>query len=337
MRAPNHFSFSWIFPIVALTADAVVRGMAADLPVTSGLALWLSANSGVTTNGAGSVSAWLDQSGAGHSASQTSTGQQPTLASDASSGRATVHFGGNQFLSLTGQVISLQTFTIVAVARDQRTDANFRELISNWDSTSGNQGTSVFFGTTGLNPVRARLTDNFGGADQGQSGVGSITSPATLFIFTGVSGASSAAVYQNNALIASRSTSLTPRNLGGGYVVGRQGTGTFDEYWRGDISEMLAYDRELSGGELMQIWSYLAAKYLPGLPLIESIEFQGSAVLVSFRVGQPTTYALQARGDVASGPWSTIAQVPGSTSLTNVVITDPITDTIRFYRLRVGR
>jgi hypothetical protein len=232
-----------------------------NLTVTNGLALWLAADSGIATNSGGLVSAWSDQSGEGHSGSQASSGGQPAFLPNQLNGLPVVHFSGGQFFSLAGQVLTSQTFTVFAMTRDQRTDTNFRELISNWDNTTGNQLTSMFLGTTALNPVRVRFTDNFGGADQGQTGVGIVSNPTNFFILTAVSGATTVALYQNTTNIAFNASPLTPRNLGGGYVVGRQGTGTFDEYWHGDIAELIVFNRELTATELNQVWQYLAAKY----------------------------------------------------------------------------
>ncbi len=311
--------------------------LAAGLPVTNGLCLWLAADFGVTTNAAGLVSVWADQSGAGHSASQSSFGSQPSLLPNQLNGQPVVRFIGGKFFALAGQIITSPQFTIVAVVCDQRTDTNFRELISNWNSATGNQGTSVFFGTTGRNPVRARFTDSFGGADQGQTGVGILSSPSNYFVFTAVSGANMVAVYQNTTNIAFRNTPLTARNLTGDYVLGRQGNGTFDEYWRGDIAEMLVFNRELSLSELEQVWSFLLLKYLPAsYPPLLSIAPQAGSALISFVVARPTNYFLQVSETLVPGQWSDLALFPYPGWLSNVVVTYSTTNAPRFFRLRLG-
>ncbi len=84
-------------------------------------------------------------------------------------------------MSIAGQVITGQQFTIVALASDSTTGAGntgFREIVSNWDSS--NSTTSVFLGTTGYNPTAVRFTDQIGGAADplhNQTGVGSIPNP----------------------------------------------------------------------------------------------------------------------------------------------------------------
>jgi hypothetical protein len=321
-------TLAWLCGLACGLLSLPDTALAQQLTVTNGLALWLAADSGVTTNAGGLVSAWSDQSLAGHSASQASSGSQPTFLTNQLNGLPVVHFAGGQFFTLAGQVITSQTFTVVAMTRDQRTDTNFRELISNWDNTTANQVTSVFFGTTALNPVRARFTDNFGGADQGQAGVGIVSNPSNFFIFTAVSGASSVALYQNSANIAFRASPLTARNLGGGYVVGRQGTGTFDEYWHGDIAELIVFNRELTGSELNQVWQYLAARYGAGfapslnIPAVNSSEIQ----IVGLSNGQ-LAWTNSLPGTTCAVQWATslapadFTNVPG---LGNILVTSPL-------------
>lgn len=322
-------SIGWLcglaFGLLSLPGTA----LALNLTVTNGLALWLAGDSGVTTNAGGLVSAWSDQSGMGHSGSQSSSGSQPAFLPNQLNGLPVVRFTVGQFFSLAGQVITSQTFTVVAMTRDQRTDTNFRELISNWDNTTGNQVTSVFFGTTALNPVRVRFTDNFGGADQGQTGVGIVSNPSDFSIFTGVSGASSVAIYQNTTNIAFRASPLTARNLGGGYVLGRQGTGTFDEYWHGDIAEFIVFNRELASSELNQVWQYLEAKYGPGFfppPLNISSVNSSEIQIVAFSNGE-LTWSNSLPGTTCAVQWATslaptdFTNVPG---LGNILVTNPM-------------
>jgi hypothetical protein len=322
---------------VLLLVLAFGTARAAGLAVTNGLSLWLSADTGTTLAAGAAVTAWTDRSGAGHSASQGSVGAAPTLAAAQLNGLPVLHFAGGQFLAVAGQPIHSQQFTILAVARDQRSDSNYRELISNWNDGNGNTGSSVFFGTTGSNPVRARFSDDFGGAAQGQSGVGTVAKPAEFSILSAVNAADGVAVYQNIATIATRGTPLSTRNLIAPYSIGRQGNGTFDEYWRGDIAEMLVYDRALDPSELLRVWQYLQLKYLPAaaVPLL-TIERSGSNARVGFAMSQPFPYRLQSHDVLAPGGWSTAAYFPAPTTVSNVLIDYPATKPQRFFRLSIG-
>ncbi len=69
-------------------------GAAQSLPVTQGLQLWLEADAGVTTNTAGLVTAWADQSGQGNNAVQSDPTQAPSLVQGALNRHAVVNFPG---------------------------------------------------------------------------------------------------------------------------------------------------------------------------------------------------------------------------------------------------
>jgi hypothetical protein len=238
------------------SAMAQIQGVAHDL------VLWLKADEGVLVDGSG-ISSWLDSSPAGHDATQGSAAERPTLIPAVINGRPVARFDGNDWLAIAGQVLTSDQFTIVAVVNDTRIDGGFKEVFSNW--AFSNTLSSVFFGTTALDPVgpdstRARLTDDVGGANEGQGGVGAISNRSNHFIFTGVSGAASARVLQNRVLVAERATAISPRNFTTPYVVGRQGQ-LGGEYWQGDIAELLVFNAELSECELSLVYDELHAKY----------------------------------------------------------------------------
>ena len=65
----------------------------ATLPLT-GLKMWLRGDFGVTADGNNRVSNWLDESGTGNSATQSSTGNQPITVGNAMYGKPALHFDG---------------------------------------------------------------------------------------------------------------------------------------------------------------------------------------------------------------------------------------------------
>jgi Concanavalin A-like lectin/glucanases superfamily len=259
---PRAHAVRWF---LALSCLWLGNARAQGQPIMDGLTLWLQADVGVTSDCLGLVSTWSDQSGMGNDATQADPTSSPLFVDGVLNGKPVITFDGqHNFLSVAGPILTSQQFSILAVVNDTRdpSDNRFREIISNWDPA--NTLPSVFFGTVNGNPVRARLTDNFGGFDPpyNQQGAGTITDPTTHFIFTGVSGAMDAMIYQNTASIADKGSTLTPRDFSTPFVVGRQGSAN-NEYWQGDIAELLVYDRELSADELTQNWSYLQQKYFP--------------------------------------------------------------------------
>ncbi len=245
--------------VLALAITGTALPALAD-PVGHDCVLWLKADAGVTTDGGGRVTAATDFSGTGNHAS-VGVGSGPLLVPAALNGLPVMRFDGN-WLNLAGQVLSSQQFTIVAVVNDTRREGSFHEVFSNW--TFGNTLSSVFFGTTALDPggpdtTRARLTDDVGGANQGQTGVGVVTNRSSHFIFSGISRTNNAEVFQNRTLIASSAAPISTRNLAPPYVIGRQGP--ISEFWTGDIAEILIYNTALSRCELDTVYDYFNGRY----------------------------------------------------------------------------
>ena len=247
------------FTIVTAIASGACLSVTHAGIVTSGLTLHLDASAGVTTDGSGHVSDWADQTALGHNAS-AGDGFRPLLVDNLLNGHAVVRFdGASNRMDLAGSLLSSQEYTIVAVVNDTRADDSYREVISNW--TGSNSITSVFLGTINTTPTSVRFTDDFGGnaPGGGGNGVGSLTNPQSHFILSAVS-AADASVYQNHDPLASLGHAILPRDLSTPWSLGSQGQNSF-EFWRGDMAEVLVYDRELNSTELQQTWDALDQKY----------------------------------------------------------------------------
>lgn len=284
---------------VVLAALAGAAGFAPAQPIGHDCVLWLRADQSVTTDGNGRVTGVMDGSGAGHDATGPGGNGGPLLVANAVGGKPAMRFSGGQWLQLAGQVLTNQRFTIVCVVNDVRTEGSFHEVFSNW--THSNTLSSVFFGTTAFDPAgagttRARLTDDVGGANQGQTGVGVIADRASHFIFTGISRSSNAEIYQNRELVAGRDTPITTRNLNPPYVLGRQGP--ISEFWTGDIAEILVYNTDLTRCELDSVYDYLNGKYglAPCTPVITQ-QPAGSPTCP----GGTASYTIQASGGLCDG------------------------------------
>ena len=122
-------------------------------------------------------------------------------------------------------------------------------MISNWNSR-GRSVNSLFLGSTRGGVIR--LSDNFANG-------GTLLNRGQPFILGAINAADSAVTFQNGGKLA-QAPPLTERVLAGPWVIGTQGN-INGEYWLGDISEILIYDRALSEPELRQIWGYLSHKY----------------------------------------------------------------------------
>jgi hypothetical protein len=57
-----------------------------------------------------------------------------------------------------------------------------------------------------------------------------------------------------------RSTNVSPRNLETAWVVGQQGN-IQGEYWKGELAEVIVFQRELTEAEREAVGRYLMARY----------------------------------------------------------------------------
>ena len=222
-----------------------------SLPVTESLALHLRADAGVAANDDGRMIKWSDQSLSSHDASQDDHSARPQMVNAAINGRPVVRFDGQKrFLHLSGQIITSQQFTILAVVSDAGGESH-RGIFSNWNGAAGNSVTSVFLGLTGKNGVR--LTDDYAAA-------GPSWPRHRHILIAAVADERDAAVYFNGAEVGRKGAAIARRNLTTGYVIGQQGN-IDGEYWSGDLAELIVYDRSLNAEELASVQRYLVGRY----------------------------------------------------------------------------
>ena len=226
------------------------------LSVKADLSLWLDASQRIEVDRDSRVISWGDASGSSLDGQQPIDAVQgertirPLYVSDGLNGKPTIRFNGrDQYFKLTATPLSEQAFTMITVAVDSSMDQKHRELISNWNSR-GRSINSLFLGTTQAGVIR--LSDNF-------SNGGQLLNREQPFILGAINTADFAAIFQNGGKLA-QAPSLSDRVLAGPWVIGTQGN-INGEYWFGDISEILIYDRALTEPELRQIWGYLSHKY----------------------------------------------------------------------------
>ena len=227
-----------------------------SLSVKEGLSLWLDATKKLEIDKESRVIAWGDSSGSSLDgqqpidAAQGEATTRPLYVPDGLNGIPTIRFNGsNQYLKLTAAPITNPHFSIIAVARDNSDGTSHREIFSNWNSR-GRSTNSVFLGTTKNHSIR--FSDAFNQAGQ-------LPDATMPFLITASNSSEAAQMFLNGTVVADGNP-ITGRVLTGPYVLGTQGNYN-SEFWLGDISEILVYDRALSRSELDQIWGYLAQKY----------------------------------------------------------------------------
>ncbi len=256
----NYRTLKWSFLASSLAAAWIIPASAQTLTVTNGLQLWLKADAGVTA-AAGKVTAWQDQSGKGNNAGQTVADTSPLLVNDAINGKPVLRFDGlddflevpdSDSLSITGDIT---TFFLV----------NFDDFVTYravWAKTAVNKpAPNDWYALPGSGIPRAYRGDGdqrFQSADGGKA----LTAGKYLVVGWDMSG------------------SLLTHYLGG-FATGGRGIdpaivadantslliGTRDDrvtIMKGDIAEVLIYNRTLSADERRAVVVYLNQKYLYG-------------------------------------------------------------------------
>jgi hypothetical protein len=252
--------------LFAATLSVTTAAFAAG-PPTDQLVLWLRADSGLATDG----SSWQDQSGLGHNATAI-TGEAPTYVPNAINGLPAAQFSGGQAMTIAGQLLTSQQFTVVALVTDTGLNEGLglrRDVISNWSPSTGPE--SIYLGTVTAqvskkNPAfedRIRFTDAIGGSTDKKNpegGEGKITNPTTAFEFGGISNPTDAKIFVNGKTQYTLPTPLPTRDETMPWYIGQQGAANV-EFYIGDIAEILVYNKALSAQELKKVHTYLRKKW----------------------------------------------------------------------------
>lgn len=252
-------------------------------PITDGVALWLRADAGITLDTSGRVASWQDQSSEAYEFTGVSESQRPTLEPGALNGRSVVRFDGtDDFLSggdilddvITGggATFSLfavllaeetagdsQTFFAKGAALDNLRQYLFRVYQAephfftyyNLSSSSTSRGSSGDFEVFGVPHV---YRFGYDGSRTGGNGLERFD--------IGIDGAP-----DGSRLVISRGGLGNIQDGPGPLGLGAwpRTNGSASQFFRGDIAELILYDRLLDPIERGTVEGYLGAKY--GVPV----------------------------------------------------------------------
>jgi hypothetical protein len=227
---------------------------AATLPVPrSGLQLWLRADTVVAS--AGSISEWDDLSGLANNATQSVSGNRPTLSANAINSLPAVSFATSQF------------FQIPAGMADLTSGATILALLKPTSVTAGARIIDFGNGTASDNLQLQEPTTN--GAALYTYNVGSSTnvtasSALTLNQFQLLSvvdnGTATATIYTDSVQQAQSTAMNSLRNITRSNNYIGQASGGGNNYI-GQIAELLVYNRGLTTTERAMLEGYLLTRY----------------------------------------------------------------------------
>jgi len=243
--------------------------------LTNGLKLWLKADSGVTTGIGSYVKGWTDQTGS-YPVSQNSVLGQPQLIPNDSNGEPALRFSGSQSLTNVSGLGSGASadMTIVTVGMTTAPSSSEYSFYSGSGATGGSRavgynGSEEYFDTAG---------NTASGAASPSQGVFAIETASIN------SSLNTVTFYRDGTQTASQSISNVSSPTSGIAVGG--GAGGNSAYWKGDISEVLVYDHQLSSSELQQLGLYLANKYGIYYPGASWISSYSSAIQTQINANQ---------------------------------------------------
>lgn len=211
---------------------------------TSGLHLWLRADSGVVASG-GRVSQWLDQSGSGRNASMTTASRQPFLISNAIGGLPVVRFNGAQSMNLD-VFAQPTTFSVFVFGKNNMPDNSFSMILGPGGNSPNNQlrwddGTHALF--IGLGNNLPQVTPAIGNT-------------RAYHELSAVYDGSTMTVYRDGGFVSSTNFTTT-----GPWTLASVGSWFSTYFMQGDLGELIMYARPLSAAERTSVDTYLFGKY----------------------------------------------------------------------------
>jgi ferric-dicitrate binding protein FerR (iron transport regulator) len=245
----GQFAVTGLPDLVARTAPAGWKAPA------QGLNLWLKAE----TVARGPVSAWSDSSGNGLHAVQSSAAAQPALVANAWAGRPSIRFDGvDDHLELPAGFADFRAGMSVFVAARVESGPLWMRFL---DLGKGPMCDNVFFGRKD-GPHSLCLWVYANGVTRGKVNAPEGLVPDQVQSLSAVmSGAGKVALYRNGAAVGAGSTSVPAAVVRKPNYVGRSNYGESDPTLKGEIFEVLLFNRALSEQERAYIESYFALKY----------------------------------------------------------------------------
>lgn len=208
-----------------------------------GMHLWLRSDTGVTP--ATRVGTWTDQSGQGRDAAMPTVARQPFYAPGLASGWPVVRFTGAESLSFANAVTPT-VYSIFVVGRNTNPAEAFGVVLGPAGDSPNNQlrwenGTDVLVAGTGN--AMPTTTSTIGDTR---------VFHALLVRYDGTT----QSVYRDGGLVSSLRFAVTRP-----WVFASLGAFYSSEFLKGDIAEVLIYDRALPEAERLAVNAYLRAKY----------------------------------------------------------------------------
>jgi hypothetical protein len=230
----------------------VLAGAASALTVTDGLVMHLDAGTITGIAEGAAIDTWADQSGLGNNALQSIAARQPVYiaSSSAFNSKAVVRFdGSNDFLDLNETMVNVGSFTLFAVGQFDRTGMSANSFMIDGQAGSGDGRLRI-----GWDIVGTKFTMR--GGNSANLPAWNPAADTNLHIFTLTSQVSG---YLDGTFLGTsgNTATVTPAALNlGSFNLGQ------NQFFKGDVAEVIIYNRALTSTEIASVNTELAAKYI---------------------------------------------------------------------------
>lgn len=230
-------------------------------PTAVNPSVWWKSDAGVTSSG-GLVSSWADQSGNGNNAVNATSGQQPSLISNAVAGKPALRFDGidDSLISVTGALTGNTPHTIFLVSKFTSASAFAGGAVLYSGTAGGNQNSTLGSQKDGRLWVGGYGEDDATPYSNSAGDLASNVGTTQFRLTEKLYSAGNFKGYLDGVKVIDGNGATY--NLGNTETgVGRQfDTGT---YYAGDIAEVLIYNTALSDSDRTAVEAYIAGRYLP--------------------------------------------------------------------------
>tara|TARA_Y100001972_G_scaffold52498_1_gene64311 strand:+ start:3739 stop:4911 length:1173 start_codon:yes stop_codon:yes gene_type:complete len=230
------------------------------------LVVWLRADSGVTFDIATQqVSAWTDYSGNSNSVAQATSASQPLrIGYDGANDKARINFNGTSHIltSNNNAPITANDYTILSVFKYTDLSNISQRVFSIRETTD-----RVLFGLDSTGRIFFKSIDDEGNQGQVLSDTSELMSDFNIAMAQckKVTGGSDLTVqFNNNASVTTNVANFNNNNTGfddAVFVIGGASNLTSTTYLKGDLCELIVFNRALNTTELAIVKDYLNNKY----------------------------------------------------------------------------
>ena len=225
-----------------------------SMPVThNGMVLWLRSDKHVTSSG-GTVSEWDDISGSANNATQSISGDRPTLTANAINGLPAVTFASGKFMQIPAGMANFTSgASIFAVVRPTSVVANARIL----DFGNGSASNNIILDEP-ASTSNAMLVYNVASSSN-VTAASSVTVNNYQLLEAVHNGAGTATLFTNGVQTASGTINNINNILRSNNMIGQASGGGTN--FAGQLAELMVFNRGVTSLERAQIEGYLFSRY----------------------------------------------------------------------------